>query len=220
MLTYDFSQLPVYSRPAAIKGVVSWRTIGTRASLRPGCETVQASMEPATTVDIGASLFDAVELVAENDYVVVLENRSVAGILTASDFSLQFRALAEPFLLIGEIENGLRQLLDGRFELSDLPQYDGRALSGQAVTTADLTFGDYLHLFASDAVWERIGLSLDRKTFRSRLDDVRKSRNKVMHFRPGGLEMEELDCLQAFGRFIRRLDEVRCKRASTSGRSQ
>src|SRR5690606_19820466 len=89
MLTRDFSQLPVYSSPRDLKGVVSWRTIGTRKVLAGSRELVKDFMEPATTIDMDRPVLEAVDLVAANDYVVVVEHREVKAILTASDFSLQ-----------------------------------------------------------------------------------------------------------------------------------
>ena len=34
--------------------------------------------------------------------------------------SLRFQQLAEPFLLLGEIENHIRRLIDGKFSLEDV----------------------------------------------------------------------------------------------------
>lgn len=210
MLTHDFSQLPVLSSPRSLKGVISWRTIGSRMAMGGHSEFVQDCMEPGTTIDIEALLFEAVELVSDDDYVVVLENARVAGILTASDFSLQFRALAKPFVLIGEVEQGLRLLLDRNFSASDLDEGETGSVGGSHIEDPSaLSFGDYVRLVEKPAVWERLGLSLDRVVFRERLERVRKIRNKVMHFRPDGITDDEVECLQAFSRFIRRLREVR-----------
>ena len=209
MLTRDFSQLPVYSSPRALKGVVSWRTIGTRAVLAALQGRVQDFMEPAATIDIDRPIFEAVDLVAAHDYVVVMEHRSVSAILTASDFSLEFKALSAPFLLIGEIEHGLRQLLNGRFAPEDILKRSTaekrKRLNGDS---SELAFGEYVLLFQNREVWARLNLTLDQTVFTGQLETIRKIRNKVMHFRPGGVHAAEIECLEAFARFLRRLREV------------
>lgn len=207
MLTRDFSQLPVYSSPTSLKGVVSWRTIGTRKVLSASQELVRDFMEDPTTIDIDRPILEAVDLVAAHDYVVVTENRQVKAILTASDFSLQFKALSAPFLLIGEVEHGLRVLLGPILRSGD----QALLVTGEQRQVADaseLTFGEYVLLLQKPEVWARLGLALDRKVFIARLEQIRRIRNKVMHFRPGGLAGSELECLEAFARFMRRLREI------------
>ena len=208
MLTHDFSQMPVLSGPRELKGVISWKTIGSRMVLGREGGAVRDYMEAATTLASDASLFDAVQFVADNDYVVVRDKgRKVVGILTASDFSLQFRALAEPFLLIGEIEQGMRLLLEGKFPDERLAQLIGECGGSSRVQGIDdLTFGDYVALLQRPAAWDR--LRIDRKIFTEKLDDVRRIRNNVMHFKPNGLEAEQVEDLRAFARFMRRLRDV------------
>jgi hypothetical protein len=46
--------------------------------------------------------------------LVQAPDRTICGIVTAADFSEQFRILAEPFVLIGEIENNIRKLIHGK----------------------------------------------------------------------------------------------------------
>ena len=56
--------------------------------------------------------FSAITTISSHDYVLVQAgDRSISGIVTANDFNVQFRILAEPFLLVGEIENGVRRML-------------------------------------------------------------------------------------------------------------
>jgi len=205
MLTHDFSQLPVFAGPRGLKGVISWKTIGSRMVLGREGGAVRDYMEAATTIAPDAPLFEAVQLVADNDYVVVKDkSRKVVGILTASDFSLQFRALAEPFLLIGEIEQGIRLLLGGKFINEQLADRG----SSRAVTLAEMTFGDYVALLQHPDTWGRLSLRIDRKIFTEKLDDVRRIRNNVMHFKPNGLDAEDVERLRAFARFMRRLRDV------------
>ena len=105
MLTQDFSQLPVMTNEREVKGIVSWKTIGSRLALKKECALVRDAMEPAQEIGIEESLFSAIAIIAANDYVLVRAlDKKISGIITASDFNVQFQQLAEPFLLVGEIE--------------------------------------------------------------------------------------------------------------------
>ncbi|WP_459162147.1 hypothetical protein ACQ5SK_08415 [Bradyrhizobium japonicum] len=67
------------------------------------------------------SIFDAIPVIVTHQYVLVRsEDGRITGIITASDLSEQFQLLAEPFLLLGEIENLLRGLIADRFSTEDL----------------------------------------------------------------------------------------------------
>lgn len=105
MLTNDYSQLPVMTSDREVKGTISWKSIGSRMSLGRKCSVARECMDPAHIISVEASLFEAIEIIAKHDYVLVMaQDRTICGIVTASDLSQQFRDLAEPFLIIGECE--------------------------------------------------------------------------------------------------------------------
>lgn len=210
MLTHDFSQLPVMTNDREVKGIVSWKTIGSRLALKKKCAVVRETMEPAQEIGIEESLFSAIAIIAANDYVLVrAQDKKISGIITASDFNVQFQKLAEPFLLVGEIENGIRQILHGKFSKADLdsakaPGDDDREIEG----VSDLTFGEYLRLIENEKRWKKLKLEIDRVEFVKRLDRVREIRNDVMHFDPDGLEEADLETLREFAQFLKRLRDV------------
>jgi len=210
MLTQDFSQLPVMTGEREVKGIISWKTIGSRLALKRTCDHVREAMEPAQEIGIEDSLFSAIAIIAEHDYVLVRgQDKKISGIITASDFNVQFQKLAEPFLLVGEIENGIRQILYGKFNKSELnavrdPGDEEREVEG----VSDLTFGEYLRLVEDDKRWKKLKLAIDRVEFVKRLDRVREIRNDVMHFDPDGLDEMDLYTLREFAQFLRRLRDV------------
>jgi CBS domain-containing protein len=210
MLTSDFSQLPVMTTERDVRGVMSWKTIGSRLALKKECKVVRDCMEPAHDVSIEDSLFSAISAIADYDYVLVRAiDKKICGIITASDFNEQFRKLAEPFLLVGEIEKGVRRILHGKFTAAELdavkaPEDDGRQIEG----VADLTFGEYARLIEEEKRWKKLRLEIDRVEFVSRLHKVREIRNDVMHFDPDGLEEADLDTLREFAQFLKRLRDV------------
>lgn len=210
MMANDFSQLPVMTGPRDVKGIVGWKTIGTRLALRRPIATAKDCMDEAKVLSASEPLFSAISVIASHDYVLVQGNdRSIVGIVTASDLNEQFRLLAEPFLLVGEIENGVRRLLHGKFTQEELtaakaPGDDGRSIE----TPADLTFGEYIRLIEGEANWKKLKVEIDRVTFVGHLNRVRDIRNDVMHFDPDGLDDDDLKFLREFAQFLKRLRDV------------
>jgi hypothetical protein len=210
MLTRDFSQVPVMTGTRDVKGVVSWKTIGSRLGLGKSCSVARDCMEPAQIISSEESLFSAISLIAAHDYVLIrASDQQITGIVTASDFNEQFRKLAEPFLLVGEIENGIRRMLHGKFTVPELKaakaaEDDGRDIEG----VADLTFGEYIHLIEQEKQWKKLKVEIDRVEFVKQLDKIREIRNDVMHFDPDGLDDDALATLREFAQFLRRLRDV------------
>ena len=204
MLIKDFSQLPVMANEREVKGVVSWRSIGTAFTLGRQSDEVRHWMEPHREIGINAPLFDAIKDIWEHGYVLVRDvDRTISGIVTASDFARQFAQLAQPFLVIGEIELHLRNLvskftLDEMRKASDDPN---RPIEG----SWDLNFGAYCRLIENPDRWDRLGLRVDRGTFIRNLGQVREIRNEVMHFAPDGLDPDEVEKLERVAMFLRML---------------
>lgn len=148
MLAHKYSQLPVMTTEREVKGIISWKSIGSRLSLGKMCSQVRECMDPAQTISAERYLFDAIAIISEHDYVLVrAKDQTICGIVTASDLSRQFRDLAEPFLLIGECENLLRRLIHGKFKVEELEAAKNVGDSARTVTgVADLTLGEYVRL--------------------------------------------------------------------------
>jgi CBS domain-containing protein len=210
MLGYDYSQLPVMTNDRDVKGVINWKTIGSRLALGRSCDRVSACMEAHQELRSESSLFDAIQVILRFDSVLVRnKERVITGIITASDISLQFRQLAEPFLLIGEIENWIRLTIDRRFRPEELglakhPGAVGRTIS----SAADLAFGEYLRLLGTQENWSRLGIRLDRTVFLRVLDEVREIRNDVMHFDPDPLDEGQLEKLRSAVRFMEEVQSL------------
>lgn len=207
MLNNDFSQLPVMTTEREVKGTISWKSIGSRLALGKKCTLVRECMDPAQIIAASSSLFDAIEIIMKHEYVLVeAHDRTICGIVTATDLSQQFRELAEPFLLIGECENLLRRLIHGKFPVEELteardPNDPNRAVVG----VADLTFGEYVKLLEEPRRWDKLKLPVDRREFIDRLKRVREFRNDVMHFDPQGIDPEAMKALRDFVRFLQEL---------------
>jgi len=202
----DYSQLPVMNGERDLKGLISWKTIGQRLAARRPCTEVRECMGNAIDVSESASIFDVIREIELYDCVVVRgADKKLMGIVTAADISVQFRTLAEPFLLLGDIENQIRRLIErANFDIEALRAVRDPGDSPREVkNVADLTFGDYRRLMENPEHWDRMGLnSLDRATFVNELDEVRIIRNEVMHFDPDGIDGDQLRLLRRFARFL------------------
>lgn len=207
MLNHDFSQLPVMTSERQVKGVISWMSIGSRFALGKTSNVVRDLMDQHQEIRSDSSLFEAIGIIVQNQYVLVRgsDNR-ISGIVTSSDLSLQFQQLAEPFLLLGEIENHIRKIIGSRFPVELIRQASDPSDSERQINgVADLTFGEYIRLLENPDNWSRLQIEVDRKTFVDLLDKVRKIRNDVMHFDPDGIPPEDLRALRDFAAFLQRL---------------
>lgn len=210
MLSNDFSQLPVMTNERNVKGLISWQSIGARWALDREGQEVRHYMEEAVEIPSDRSMFAALPLIVEHGYVLVRGAESkISGIITTSDLSLQFQQLAEPFLLLGEIENHIRRLMDGKFTKEELASAkDPSDTDREIENVADLTFGEYVRVLQEPSRWKKLGLAIDRTIFIKDLDGVRAIRNDVMHFDPDPLPDSDLRALRKFVKFLQALQRL------------
>ncbi len=199
----DYSQLPVMPNPHSVDGVVSWNSIGESHAQGKTPTTVRECMVEARAIDISTPLADATDLINQHDYVLVRKNREITGIVTAADLATQFKQLTHPFLLIGEIEHHLRNLVRDRFENDDFVTVSGGDDGVRGPD--DLTFGGYIRLLQPKEAWTKLGVEADRSVFLQRLESVRVIRNDVMHFSPDALAEGDTRQLECMARFCRTL---------------
>lgn len=155
------------------------------------------------TLSPDTPLIQAVEIVRKHDFAVVLaKDKSLYGIVTVSDVTNQYIEETEPFVLLSEIENHLRNLLRDKILEEDLKALCCR--EGHEVASIDqMSFGDYVTVFGNERQWGELNIAADRKTFINQLEDIRNLRNNVMHFRPTGLEEGDMDHLRKFVEYLR-----------------
>ena len=203
----DFSQLPVMTSDREVKGVITWASIGTRLSRGRQISAVRECMVDHQELDAEESLSKAIPVIAEHGYVLVRSaDRRIVGIVTAGDLTLQYHQLAEPFLLLGEIENHIRRLIEGCFDSVVLTSVKDPSDKARTVSdVSDLTFGEYVRLLENPDRWAKLGLSVDRKTVMDALGQVHDVRNQVMHFDPDPITDDDMATLRGFAAFLRGL---------------
>jgi hypothetical protein len=211
MLQHDFSQLPIMQGEREVRGVVTWKSIGSRLALGQGCASVQDCREDVRIIDSNSTLFEAIPTIIEFGYILVRDQRDrrITGIVTASDLSLQFQSLSEPFLLLREIELHIRLILRDKLDLNDFDQLKPYTFSNRKLQAVDeLTIGQYITLFQSQHIWQKLELNIDAKEFVCLLDEVRSIRNEVMHFDRDPMTRDQLDTLKRASRFMQNLYEL------------
>ena len=207
----DYSQLPVMIGERDVKGVVSWNSIGVAYADGRDPKFVRECMESAHELDTDTTLAEAADQIWRYNYVLIRgKDRRITGIVTAADLANQFKQIAYPFLLIGETEHHLRNLVHGRFTVHELKEVsdNDRQISGPH----DLTFGGYCQLFEREEWWEKLDFSIDKTEFVNCLRSVRNIRNDVMHFSPDEREQSEFEPLENVVRILRQL--ARSRRSS------
>lgn len=211
LLNHDFSQLPVMQGEREVKGMITWQSIGSKQAFGCKCDAVGDCRVDARIVNSNRTLFDAIPIIVEAGYVLVRNqsDKRITGIVTASDLSLQFQSLAEPFLLLREIELHVRQILERKLSEDDLLLIDSPNLVGKKPTSiSELTFGHYVRLFQHPLIWAKLNLKIDSGLLTAQLEEVRLIRNDVMHFDQEPMTLDELSTLKRTVNFLQQLFEL------------
>lgn len=202
MMLNDFSQLAVMNGPHSLIGAVTWESMA-RAKVRDASAPFAAAIDrDVTAVRFDTELFSALPTIVHTGFVFVRDTKSaISGIVTTANLSEQYAGLAEPFLLLGEIDRLLRRALRRVFQLEDvLLLLDG----GRQIGSFDeLSMGDYQRILENPRLWDQLGWALDRSVFVQRLDEVRSIRNDVMHFNPDPATQERIDEVRNLVRVLR-----------------
>ena len=193
MMIHRYSQLPVTQDMRRIDGMISWRSMGRVRARGDACAFVRDCLEPVRIIDQDAPFFEAVDTITEKEVVLVRgQDRTITGIVTTSDLSREYHQKTAPFLLLGEVEDRIRLLIDQNLA-AEVKKMENRGDDSRDIEHAsDLTFGEYVRLLESRDNWKKLHLEIDRKLFVGLLNDVREVRNDVMHFRPDSSEPENL----------------------------
>lgn len=207
MILNDYSQLPILSGLRDVDGVISWKSIGRALALGKECKKVADCKEDIVVLNYDDPLFSAVKFVLEKDFVLVKQrDKTISGIVTMTDIGEQFISMAEPFLIIEQIENHVRKLLDQKFSIKELsiqPAYEEK--SKVISSLADLNFGHYIKIIEDPEKFSKLKVNVDRTLLVSQLDEVRKIRNDVMHFDPDGITSKSLELLRQTVSFLHTL---------------
>lgn len=191
-----YSQVPVIA-DGRVRGVFSLWSLTYQLLAAPDLSPLDLAVEdvmesiPSVTVD------DPLDLVLEHlnlhDAVLVGSPHGLQAIATATDVLSYFYRVARPYILLQEIELGLRNVINMCVTEAELQQCIDRALARQyegrnkkpPTRLGDMTFEDYRSIIASRENWEFFcgALGRNRELVSSKLEQVRRIRNDIFHFR-------------------------------------
>tara|TARA_B100001146_G_C16111786_1_gene403973 strand:- start:70 stop:1059 length:990 start_codon:yes stop_codon:yes gene_type:complete len=213
MMINGYSQLPVMSNPRTVAGFITWETIGMSLTNGISSNAVKDFLTADFTIlEYDTPLLEAIKTVLEKEYVLVRKkDKSISGIVTLADISHQFMTSTEPFLLLEQIENLIRRVLDKKFLIEELNQLcDTEDSETNKVSYIDdLTFGQYIRLIEKPENWKKLDLSIERSNFIKKLDEVREIRNDVMHFDPEGITHQQKETLVNVANFLTQLITIK-----------
>ncbi len=197
----DYSQLAVMSGKHQLRGAVTWQSISQARHRNSDARLADATID-AQAVPYDTDLFDVLDRVRRSGFVFVKNERNeVAGVVTTDDIVARYGETANPFILIGDLDRALRRAIAARILLDDVKALCSSRING----FDDMSMGDYQRVLESEAQWERLNWQLDRKAFIGRLDEIRRIRNKVMHFNPDPLPEDTVLMLRNMNTTLRRL---------------
>lgn len=192
MLSERLSHLPIMPSEHRVDRVLRWKDLGRylilqgEVSLDQPVEDVAAS---AATVRFDEPYLDVIPKIIQHSCVLVMGPKGkYTGIITKKDLGRHLLDRAKPFVTLGEIERGLRALIDrGEFSSSELQTLAVDPKSDRVVDgLSDLSLGECERLLQQPEAWQRLDLAIEKKTFVKALARVREVRNSVMHFDPAG----------------------------------
>lgn len=195
MLVNDFSQLPVLKSKHTLEGAVTWQSIA-RARLKDSNAPFSAAIVPARKLPYSQDLDTVLPVLQTEDFVVVTNSHNeITGIVTTADVVGLYRERTLPFLLIGELDQELRQIMT-TIDLGVLRALCAKPGCPELESHDDMTMGDYERVLENPECWDALGWRLDRQTFVNRIAELRKLRNDITHFNPDGAPEDAVDKLK------------------------
>ena len=201
----EFSQLVVSTGDRSVKGVVSFRSIA-RAQNHGQVSYVRNCMEKDfQRVYIDQGLLEVVRMFKDSEVVLIFRrDETLSGLVTPSDIAKEFGDMAEPFFLIGEVENLLKWLISKRkLDIANLLS-GPRAAPEVPANAKLLTLGDIERMVQSEQGWANVDVPYDRSVVAAALRNARELRNATMHFRDT-LTEDQVQELRGFLGLVRRI---------------
>ena len=218
ILDRDFSAIPVTDQSGRVVGVATAESIlehlrvlaGGNVSLEQVIGApIRNALEPARF--IAADTFIDLQVDWKDiQHVIVGTPNQPLGILTVSDVWQVLHRFTEAFVLIHEVEIGLRRIISRSIEAT--PTSVGDLLGAMRLQPGqnrprcleELTFNQYIHLMYSSVGRPHFEPVMGpRAVFRPTFDDVNAIRNDVMHFRDHAVEETSLATLRKYRMVVR-----------------
>lgn len=193
MFENDFTHLPV-EEDGTVTGVITHESVchllKAMQEMQPEQRSVRNAVEDPVFVPPDENVYDLFEALVDGDHVLVGSREEVQGIVTKNDVFHLLNDWIEPFLMIGEIELSLRAIfaekctnVGERIEetFAERAQYDESFTPPQ--TLQEFTLRNHYTFVSKN--WNELSdyFYEDREYVLWLLEEVRRMRNAVFHFR-------------------------------------
>jgi CBS domain-containing protein len=198
MVEHNFSQLPVVDANGKPMGIVTADTILNALkifSLTVDKVKVSNAMTHRMAIfEPEDDLFEMLDELVDSQVVLITdETKKLVGIVTNYDATDYFRRRAESMMLVEDIEVALREHIRASFS-DEFGQLDQSSLadaiksieSRNGTDFEKLSFYDYQKLLLHPSRWDdykKTFSDIDPASLNKLLDEVRKMRNTLAHFR-------------------------------------
>ncbi len=195
----NYSQMPIKAGETVL-GVFSYRSFAQKISTLNGEKIdlnemqVREFMESIEFIDILDDLVKTLDALDKKDVILVGNKKHLDGLLTPIDLVRYLYKLSSPFLLIGEIEKAIRNILRDTTTPDQLQQLMKQTLSqrykedNMPASLEEMTFNDYIQVIADGRSWKYFEAvfgsgEFHRKRTRTKLKTIGDLRNDTFHFK-------------------------------------
>ena len=195
----NFSQIPVKAGNEVL-GIFSYRSFSSKVIEMIGEKIdfdlfpVGEFIEPVDFVDILDDLTNSLDKLDKRDVVLVGNRNELRGLFTPIDLVNYLYKLSSPFILLGEIEGAIRNILRScttpgqLIEIARLTLAQVYLPDRMPKSIEEMTFNDYVQIIGDGRTWKSFEVvfmtgDLQRKRTRTKLEEIRDIRNDVFHFR-------------------------------------
>jgi predicted transcriptional regulator len=215
MHAHNFDQVPVTTAENRIIGAFTHRSLAVglehiRPQDNPLTAPVDDLVEELRFVRASQEVGDILDYLEADNAVLVGDEDRLLAIVTTADLNRFLWRRTRPFLLLQEIELGVRDLMQSSCSAAELAAAVSAALPADPATATarleDLTMGELLSVLLNGSSFGRLfrlRFGSNRDLVRVTLEPVRDIRNKVVHFRDD-LSVEELQKLVDVAAWLRR----------------
>jgi predicted transcriptional regulator len=200
MDAHGYSQLPIMVGKEVF-GLFSYRSFArtvmkqsqggpTSDAIAPNELTVEDCREAATFARVTDEFNQWFSAIDKNDAILVGDPNRLHGVVSAMDILRYLYGVASPMVLVAEVELALRGLMRLAVDPETLAECAQECLikyspSKRPTRLEDMTFGDYLQIVGHEKRWSHFQhvLGKDRTRTVAKLDQLRRLRNTVFHFR-------------------------------------
>ncbi len=214
MRSHNVDQLPVRASHGHVVGVFSHRSLARGLPYVPGQNPLAAPVddlvEDLPFVASSERMEKVLEPLATDNAVLVGDEERLLAVVTPADLNRFLWRRTQPFLLLRDIELGVRDLMRSCCAADDLAASITAALPADVEVAEprleNLTWSQLTTVLLHDANFGRFfrhRFGRNRGIVKVTLEPVREIRNKVFHFR-GDILPEEVQSLSEAVTWVRR----------------